>query len=206
MKLSLRSFALIASLAGCLDNGPPPPTAAASPVTIERTIVTLLADGSERVSTQQIRAADHQAELAAHAQFVAGTASRGTGEGQTTQSLASVDGSCAGSSMWIFDADNNAIGTGLFSHEICFFKSSTAFPICADLRQYRRLCTVFGSTVSCQNWAADNGNWIGSYWAGQTSGMYLDVNGAVQQGFGAYFRQDNAQLTIPRATYLCFPN
>jgi hypothetical protein len=105
--------------------------------------------------------------------------------------------------MWIFDADNNTLGGGLFSHEICFFKSSTAFPVCADLRLYTRLCFVGGG---CQNWAGNTGNWIGSYWAGNDSGMYLDANDAVQQGFGPYFRQDNAQTTVPQAAYLCFPN
>jgi hypothetical protein len=194
---------LVCALAGCLDSSEPTPEPA-EPAMVERTIVKLLPDGSEQVTVQQVTAAQQRQELAERerrAHLAPASASGGTGE--VVQGLASTDSGCAASSMWMFDSDNNQLGTGLFSHEICFFKSSTAFPICADLRQYARLCFFGGG---CQNWAGDTGNWIGSYWAGQDTGMFLEASGAVEQGFSPYFRQDNAQLTVPRATYLCFPN
>lgn len=193
---------LASAVAGCIDSGVPASSEApAQAPDVERTIVRLQPDGSEQVTTLRVTEAQHRQELADRERRTHGTTTGGLGE--VDQGLASVDNSCAASSMWIFDNTGNVRGTGLFGHEICFFKSSTAFPVCTDLRQYTRTCFLGGG---CQTWANDSGNWIGSYWAGQDTGMYLDVNGAVQEGFGPYFRQDNAQLTVPRAVYLCFPN
>ncbi len=202
MNHRMMAMGLVCMLGGCIDGAEPTPAAADEPM-IERTIVRLLPDGSEQVTTARVTATQQRQEFADRAQRTASAARPSDGTGEVQQGLASVDGGCAGSSMWIFDNTGNTLGTGLFGHEICFFKSSTAFPVCTDLRQYARQCLVGGT---CQNWASDSGNWIGSYWAGVDAGMYLDVNGGAEEGFGPFFRQYNAQLTVPHAVYLCFPN
>jgi hypothetical protein len=50
------------------------------------------------------------------------------------------------------------------------------------------------------------GNWIGSFWAGSDSGMFLDAGGGAVQGFTPYYKQNDAQITAGSAVYLCFPN
>ena len=199
------AIGLVCVLGGCLDGAEPAPAAADEPM-IERTIVRLLPDGSEQVTTAQVSATQQRQELADRAQRLAGATRVPDGTGEVQQGLASVDGGCATSSMWIFDNTGNAVGTWPLNHEICFYKSSTGFPICTDLRQYTRQCFFFGGSITCQNWANDTSDWIGSYWAGRDTGMYLDQYGGAVEGFDPYFRNDNTQLTMPTAVYLCFPN
>lgn len=205
MKHGMMVTGFVCALGGCVDGAAPAPSAADEPM-IERTIVMLQADGSPQVTTTQVTATQQRQELADRAQRLAGAARRSDGTGEVEQGLASVDSGCAASSMWIFDNTGNTVGTWPLNHEICFYKSSTAFPVCTDLRQYTRQCFLFGRTITCQNWATDTGNWIGSYWAGSDWGMYLDQNGGAVEGFDPYHRNDNTQLTMPTATYLCFPN
>jgi hypothetical protein len=200
------ALSFVCALSACSTAEPPATGSDASeqPM-IERTIVHLADDGNDEVKTERITVAQRDLEWAAREQRLA----RGGGKagGPITPELASLDSGCVGSSMWIFDSNNNSKGLPPFNHEICFYKISTAFPVCTDLRQYARQCIISFPKGSCSNWATDNGNWIGSFYSGKDSGMFLQSDGAVTEGFASYFRQDNAQNTlVSRSTYLCFPN
>lgn len=197
------ALSFVCALTACGSTGPAP-SAATDAQMVERTIVKLLPDGSEDVKTEQVTVAQQRREWAAREQRLHAPESAAGGVGVAHEGLASLDSGCVGSSMWIFDSNDNSVGTPPMNHEICFYKSSAAFPVCTDLRQYARMCFAPGG--GCQNWATDNGNWIGSFYSGVDQGMFLDVNGAVQEGFGAYYMQNDAQGQVGRATYLCFPN
>ena len=167
---------LVCVLGGCVDGADPTPSAADEPM-IDRTIEQLLPDGSQHVMTTQVTATQQRQELADRAQRMAGAARVSDGTGEVEQGLVSVDSGCAAASMWIFDNTGNTVGSWPLNHEIGFYKSSTAFPVCTDLRHYTRQCFFFGSTFSCQNWAADTGGWIGSYVDEQRPGCAHGIAG-----------------------------
>ena len=83
---------------------------------IERTIVTLR-DGRPEVRTEVVTRAQVQAEMDARAGWGAG-AEDGLG---TAASAIGVDGSCAGSSLWLFDGPAG----GAYSHELCLAGTGT---------------------------------------------------------------------------------
>jgi hypothetical protein len=207
MNLKHMILSLACLVGGCNGNIDASATAAQDSQLVERTIVKLLPDGNEEVKTEQVTVGQQRQEWAARQQRLhPGTPGAGGNIGVAEEELVSVDSGCAASSMWIFDSNNSQIGAPPFNHEICFYKSSSAPPVCTDLRQYVRQCFVFRGHVSCQDWANSNGtgNWIGSFWSGHDTGMFLDLNGADDEGFGTDFQQNNAQQTIATAVYLCF--
>jgi hypothetical protein len=196
---------LVSLVLGCAGNSDP--SSAAQQEMVERTIVKMRPDGTEDVKIEHITVEQQRQELAARElRLHPGTRAAGGNVGVTEEALATVDSGCAGSSMWIFDNTNNTVGTLPFNHEICFYKSSAAFPVCTDLRQYVRQCVEFRGHLTCGDWANDNGNFIGSFWAGTDQGMFLDARGAVDEGFAPNFRENNAQPNLASAVYLCFPN
>jgi hypothetical protein len=68
------------------------------------------------------------------------------------------DGSCGGSSMWLFDQ------ASFYGDELCFFGSGYV-----GLSAYNTFCG--GSPFHCDNWA---GTTIQSFWAGQSGGHFDD--------------------------------
>jgi len=204
MKYGMMVSGVVCLLGGCVDGAEPAPGAADEPM-VERTIVKLLPGGTSQVRTEQVSAAQQRREIAARQARVAGVPQPGNGTGEVEQGLATLDSCSDPLAMWIYDADNHRLGTGLFSHQICFIRQATPeFPVCADLRQYNRLCFSGGG---CQHWAGDTGNWIGSYWAGRDDGFWLDANGGARGGFVHDAFLDNAWTeteTVARAAYICF--
>ncbi len=97
------------------------------------------------------------------------------------------DNSCAGSDMWIFS------GTNLTGNEICFYLDangdvSQQANAAVNLANY---CFFVG--VGC------NGNWagkVGSWWAGQSSGLWdTSVGGQTQYQFNNY--QEDTNMANP---------
>jgi hypothetical protein len=193
---------LVGMLGGCVDGAGPAPGAADEPM-VERTIVKLLPGGTSEARTEQVSAAQIRREIAAREARIAGVPQGSDGTGEVEQELASLDSCPDWRAMWIFDSENHMLGTGLFSHEICFIKTSSDPPVCADLRNYARVCFPGGG---CQHWAGDTGNWIGSYWAGVDDGYFSDILGAAQGGFNPFQSLDNAETQLSSANHLCFNN
>ena len=71
----------------------------------------LLPDGGQQVTTALVTATQQRQELVDRAQRMAGAARLSDGTGEVEQGLASVDGGCAASSMWIFDNTGNTVGS-----------------------------------------------------------------------------------------------
>jgi hypothetical protein len=134
--------------AACIEPSEPPPPESSDPA-ITRTIVTVGQDGSSSVRTEEISRAEQLREQAARAALV-----RGLAKGTDAPASIAFDGSCAGSSLWLFD------GEYLGGNEICFAGSGVA-----DLAQYQLFrCTPSFCFVS--SWASS----VRSLWAGVDSG------------------------------------
>jgi hypothetical protein len=104
---------------GCVDmDGDPGPTGEAGDGAVfQRTVVRLKADGTQTVHTERVTAEQQRWEIAARQALADGHPPPPAPEAGfgTTSAAISADGSCAGSSMWMFDQPNLALG-----NEICF--------------------------------------------------------------------------------------
>ena len=115
--------------------------------TVTVTAVHLHADGTEQVQETTMTLAQERAESAAREQQLArATVARGSGLGEVEQAL-SLDTSCFGASLWLYDASNN---------RICF--DGAGF---ADLYAYPD-----GSS----SWARQ----VRSFWPGNEAGYLFD--------------------------------
>ncbi|HKA87796.1 MAG TPA: hypothetical protein VKE22_09035 [Haliangiales bacterium] len=147
----LRVILALVALAACASNEPVPPD------TIERTIVYLQPDGTSRSVTSAITR-DEQAREIVDREALFG-ALRAAGK------PIQVDGTCAASSMWMFDQTYNQ------GNEICFYGSGTAY-----LNDFVRVCARL-----CQTWSGA----VASYWAGAMAGKFIEPSGVIDAPGGS---------------------
>lgn len=153
-----------------------------------RTIVQLEADGTTTVRTELITASEQRRQVAAREAALA--PSRGEDPSfdderlGTTILAISVDSSCNGASMWMFDQPN------LTGNEICFTGQGYT-----DLHNYTRLvCANPWGPCWILTWAGATA----SYWAGVDAGIFR-YQGQTAEIFNPYDRVDNASSSVRTA-------
>lgn len=213
--ITMLSFVSLAAV-GCTNvtNEPTAPGAADTPSAtaesgvVHRTIVQLHSDGKAETREETLPIAQAERERAAW---------DGRANGTVTTN-ATVDGSCMGSSMWLFDHTGaTSGGTYPNNNEICFFADANG---CADLRSYNRYCTVLpkpggGVTYRCYPWASGYTSDVQSFYSGADAGYFTGSDGFNygRAPFGAYERVADTSAAATAgdpwyftryAQYLCF--
>ncbi len=163
------SSALTMACLACGTSGESTTPTPASDELVDRTIVHLNPDGTERVVTLKVSQRQQQQELA---ERPAALAAKRAG-GNTVVADIILDNQCVGADLWVFGSSDCSASAGKTA-EVCFYGQGTqdmsALPYCAP-----------GDSGVC----SPGGTWldkIRSYWPGTENGYIHGVVGVT--GFG----------------------
>lgn len=149
---------------------------------VSRTVVSFDAHGVATVKEDRITRAQQLAEIEERQRFVDAIEHPEHGI-QKTSAATSLDGSCSGSSLWMFDGEN------LTGNEICFTGQGNA-----DLSQYH------DGAMTCGSWYCFWPTWskhVRSLWAGSDTGYLYPC-----MGWKAFERRNTLAQVEKDATWL----
>lgn len=177
-------FAVVAGMLGCSSAESTPVDAEPGEEYVHRTVVELTPDGNRIRFDGDVSVSQSLAErLSAHND----RASSEPGIGTARQSI-TIDSSCAGSSIWIFDQASYG------GNEICFYGQGSA-----SLAGY---CRSSSPCLYAGSWAEH----VRSYWSGADWGMFGNQTpwccGGACSSFSAYEQNPTVSTCEQLAKYL----